>query len=66
MAAQSLFLKIGRCVTILIDHVGADDCFLLRVLQIDALATTVKQFEAQISCLVGEQVLTSSSIKRFE
>ena len=66
MAAQSLFLKIGRCMTILIDHVGADDCFLLRVLQIDALATTVKQFEAQISCLVGKQVLTSSSIKRFE
>lgn len=66
MAAQSLFLKIGRCVTILIDHVGADDGFLLRVLQIDALATTVKQFEAQISCLVGEQVLTPSCIKRFE
>ena len=62
MAAQSLFLKIGWGMTILIDHVCTDDGFLLRVLQIDALAPTVKQFEAQISCLVGEQVLTSSSI----
>lgn len=66
MATQSLFLKVGRGMTILIDHVGAHDGFLLRVLQIDALAPTVKQFEAQISCLVREQVLTPSSIKRFE
>ena len=66
MATQSLFLKICRGLTILIDQVGAHGGLLLRVLQIDALAPAIKQFKAQISGLVREQVLTSTSIKRFE